>query len=255
MKPLFILLVSSLALWLGGGWAADRLPAPSQLKSPVEQAPLQTDIVEGLPGSQPFTLDRHGHHYVIKPKAHYQISGVVVSLSDANSWRNITHMKVGDFINTRDLCVIWHENASNPRLGQFSFTHGDWTCYVQTHDTEAWRSFKLNELSNNHLLPATPEVADVLAKVRIGDQISISGQLVDYSTDGMPVRKTSLTRDDTGNGACEILYAKDIQILATGSKFWRGLEELGFYGTLLSVLVMIGTVLIVPLLGSNQAPN
>ena len=84
----------------------------------------------------------------------------------------------------------------------------------------------MRALSNNHLLADRPAIAAKLRDVRIGDQVRIRGMLAEYSHNhGFAFKRgTSLTRDDTGNGACETIFVQDVEILRTGGGPWRWLR-------------------------------
>lgn len=64
--------------------------------------------------------------------------------------------------------------------------------------------------ANMHLIPADASVATALSQVRADQQVRIDGWLVELSaSDGWRWR-SSLTRDDQGAGACEVIYACSI---------------------------------------------
>lgn len=66
--------------------------------------------------------------------------------------------------------------------------------------------------ANMHFIPATPDVATQLARVRAGDRVSFRGMLVDaLRRDGWHW-STSLRRDDTGEGSCEIVYVEALEL-------------------------------------------
>jgi len=67
--------------------------------------------------------------------------------------------------------------------------------------------------ANMHLIPATHGVAHALSQVRKGHVVSLRGQLVDVLRvrEGLHVR-SSLTREDTGAGACELIWVDDLQL-------------------------------------------
>lgn len=66
--------------------------------------------------------------------------------------------------------------------------------------------------ANMHFIPATDAVAQALARVRVGDLVAFRGSLVDARrVDGWTWR-TSRRRDDTGAGACEIVYVEDLRV-------------------------------------------
>jgi hypothetical protein len=57
-----------------------------------------------------------------------------------------------------------------------------------------------------HMIPANDTVAQALADVRKHDHVRIDGWLVEADApDGWRWR-SSTTRDDTGGGACEVVY-------------------------------------------------
>lgn len=66
--------------------------------------------------------------------------------------------------------------------------------------------------ANMHLIPADSAVKKALSATRVGDVVAIEGDLVDAKSDGGWFLKTSLTRDDSGAGACEIVYVRRASI-------------------------------------------
>lgn len=65
--------------------------------------------------------------------------------------------------------------------------------------------------ANMHMIPSSPEVERALKRLRRGDVIRIQGYLVDVDHDSGWKWRTSMTRSDTGQGACEIIYVEDVQ--------------------------------------------
>jgi hypothetical protein len=67
--------------------------------------------------------------------------------------------------------------------------------------------------ANTHVIPADEAVAAKLLRLRRGGQVvHLSGLLVDgMRDDGMTIR-TSLTRNDTGAGACEFLLVQRVEV-------------------------------------------
>ena len=85
---------------------------------------------------------------------------------------------------------------------------------------EAWESFDMNQLSNNHLLSDDDDIRSRVRKIRIGDQIRVRGYLTSYESPG-GLRGTSTTRTDTGDGACETIYVERFEILKAATSYWR----------------------------------
>ncbi|HTX24771.1 MAG TPA: hypothetical protein VMD03_08950 [Steroidobacteraceae bacterium] len=67
--------------------------------------------------------------------------------------------------------------------------------------------------SNNHLIPADSSVRRQLARLRVGEVVHLTGLLVDGVRDDGASVHTSLSRTDTGAGACEIMLVEEVEIL------------------------------------------
>ena len=208
------------------------LPAPSELRPELGNEPLQ------VPTQKPPFDTRVGDiTYTVKPMADYEIWGLVVSMHDSDTWWDWIHKAWNDELNVVDLCVVFAENVTSGGYVGLDYSSGQFVCYVQTHSTEKWQHFSMRALSNNHLLADRASVVARLRGVQVGDQVHIRGMLAEYAHNhGFAFRRsTSLTRDDTGNGACETIYVQDAEVLRAGGGIWRwlrwpaiGLIVLGF---------------------------
>ena len=63
---------------------------------------------------------------------------------------------------------------------------------------------------NMHLIPADPGVESDLDAVREGELVRLSGYLVDARGPQGFTWNTSLSRDDTGGGSCELFYVERV---------------------------------------------
>ena len=70
----------------------------------------------------------------------------------------------------------------------------------------------VSQSANMHMIPADAAIRKLLRAVRAGDLISLDGYLVSVSSEGGWRWDTSLSRTDTGNGACEIVWVKRLTI-------------------------------------------
>ncbi len=65
--------------------------------------------------------------------------------------------------------------------------------------------------SNMHIIPATDKIMDELDDLIVGEIIYLKGYLVSAMSPKDGWRwKSSLSRNDTGNGACEIVYVEKL---------------------------------------------
>ncbi len=146
------------------------------------------------------------------------------------------HKRWNDHLNTTDICVVWSNTAFDLNLNDYSFWNGQFTCNIKTSDSAAWARFDMNQLSNNHLLSDDRMIRNKIKDISIGDQIYIKGWLSEYSSEGGSKRGTSITREDTGNGACETIFVTEFTILRASQNSWQKLMYLSlslFLGTII----------------------
>lgn len=201
----------------------DKLPDPGYYDQKRLTAPLQTATT-----MKPFTVNSNGQNYVIKPKFAYDLNGVIVTYSNADGFGNIWHhRRWNDFINLRDLCVIWGDNVQSGVYEKMQFSSDSWTCWVRWPDRATGEQFKSNQLSNNHLLTTNPLIKKALMQASVGDQIHFKGVLAEYSNQGSRFKRgTSTSREDTGNGACETVYLQEFEIIKPANPFMRSLYHI-----------------------------
>lgn len=68
--------------------------------------------------------------------------------------------------------------------------------------------------ANMHIIPGSDEIKIAVDQVKHGDIIQMSGNLVEVKSDSDGWHwESSLTRNDTGAGACELILVDDFQII------------------------------------------
>lgn len=229
-----LLIAGAMATALGLAFAG-KLPARARLAPSIATEPLQTPP----PSGAAFTAHRGGVDYTVRPLADYEIHGLVVSRHHTDAWWDWIHAASNDHLNVVDLCVVWGANAADGAYEKMKFSSGQFVCYVSTDDSSVWQPRYVRALSNNHLLTDNARIARALRNVRVGDQIRLSGQLVEYSHQhGFAfTRGTSLTRDDQGDGACETLFVREVQVLRAADAWPRWLWRAGLALLLAGVLL------------------
>lgn len=220
-------------LALAGGWFfVSDLPPGAAILPELAQDPVQEQV--SMP---PFTADIGGRGYQVKPLYEYELWGLVVSMHQSEGWRDYAHRDWGDSLNVADLCVVWGEhNARSGLYQKLSFSSGQFTCYVESSDSATWEKFVGEELSNNHILVTDKAIRARVKNARIGDQIHFRGYLVNYQLPG-GWRNTSTVRTDSGNGACEVVWVEEFDVLKKRPGLGPGLRWAG-------VLLMLGAVIL-----------
>jgi hypothetical protein len=115
-----------------------------------------------------------------------------------------------------DLVLGWGRMSDTAVLERLDISQSNrfyhWQCWG---DTPIPEKEMISHSANNHLIPADDSVRDQIAALRVGSLVKISGYLVEarHPQADHPWR-SSLTRDDTGDGACEIIYVSSVTEVA-----------------------------------------
>jgi hypothetical protein len=235
-RPAKLVLVASAVLFVAAFFMKDRLPGREAILPELLQEPVQTE--DDLP--EPFEVTRKGVTYTVEPLFNYELYGMVVSYHHANSLVDVSHEAWKDYINVKDVCVLWGKNLETAVYARMKFRNRDFTCFYTYPDEETGRVFNEDCLSNNHILPADPLVAAAVMGARKGDQVRFKGWLVSYGIKDSPFRRlTSSTRRDRGNGACETVFVNEFEVLKPANPAWRVLYKLSLVLMVLCAAVLI----------------
>jgi len=221
----------------------DAMPMPSFYDLDLLQDPVQS-----VTRLNSFSIQANDQQYLIKPLYDYELNGVVVSLHDSDDFLDTTHhRRWQDYINLRDLCVIWGSNVENGVYRDMEFTNGTWTCWFSWPNREVASRFDDSRLSNNHLLIDDEAVKQAMMQAEPGDHIRLKGMLVEYRNPGNGFRRgTSVTRTDKGNGACETIYVNAFEIIRKANQGARHFYSAAFWATALSFAGVVLLFFITP---------
>jgi hypothetical protein len=163
-------------------------------------------------GEPPITFEKKGHEVRLTPRATYRITGYAVETSRhlLDEW---------DYVLPMDLALVWGPLADPAVLARMKF-HLSGRYVSWWHDGGGpmyAQSIFETHLANNHLVPASDEVAKELSRIRVGDLVTLRGKLVvveihDRSGKVVHRSRTSLSRDDVGSGACEQLWVEAVDV-------------------------------------------
>jgi hypothetical protein len=112
-----------------------------------------------------------------------------------------------------DIAVGWGPMSNSAVLedldiwqsGRFYFWHYDDVPPVDT-------KIIVSHSANWHLVPANDVIWRKLNRLRVGDLVTLEGKLVNLQNPEVGTMTTSLSRDDSGAGACEIIYVENASI-------------------------------------------
>jgi hypothetical protein len=142
--------------------------------------------------------------YEIRPRAAYTLHGRVLAATHYRWDRGARLAPV-------DLAVGWGVMSDTTWLDRFDVTQGSryFTLYPRGRDADLAQA--LLHSANMHLIPGTPEVRRALEAARAGNLVTLHGRLVDVSAPDGFSWHTSLRRDDTGAGACELVWVDRLE--------------------------------------------
>ncbi len=112
-----------------------------------------------------------------------------------------------------DLALAWGPMNDTRVLNAISFSQSGrfYRWRYEGQPPIPHREIELNS-ANMHMIPSSDDIARRLKAVKSGDIVHIRGYLVQaVSSDGWTWR-SSMTREDTGAGACELIFVQDLDV-------------------------------------------
>ncbi len=196
--------------------------APGVLKDPI-----QSEVED----AHTINFTRDGYEYSLTPLYDYEISGLVVSKMDYR----VFSIDKYDSVFPGDLCMIWGPNVASRvyRNPAIKFSQDCRWCWVQWYGDVG---FSMRELSNNHLLINSKALEAKFNSLVRGDQVKIKGKLVNVEAQMPGKPQTHITwhsstnREDTGGGACEVIYVEDIRMLRKANELSDFLYNISRWG-------------------------
>jgi len=107
-----------------------------------------------------------------------------------------------------DLALGWGAMSDSAVLDQIHITQGDRWYFWSTPSFPISREEIASHSANMHMIPATRVVESSLKDLRVGQVVHIQGRLVRIEGPGGFRWVSSLSRQDTGDGACEVVWVQ-----------------------------------------------
>ena len=192
-RQLFLISVIALLYLVIRDWDSNPIEHPTGIL--VAERPEQVDL---QPSS--FFLD----DYELTRKASFNIRARVLSKEPYYMGRTADLAPI-------DLALGWGEMSDSAVLNQIDISQSArW--YRTSYDLPPPISEQqvIFNSSNMHMIPARKGIERKLKKLREGDIVSISGYLVDVSHHSGWYWHSSMSRLDTGDGACELVYVESL---------------------------------------------
>jgi hypothetical protein len=163
----------------------------------VADAPLQSD-----PADRATT--RMGD-FELTPLADFSLEARVLSRAD---YRLGTESE----LSPTDLAVGWGRMSDSAVIAQLDISQSArFYSYRWNQEPPIPAREIMLSSANMHLIPADPGVAAAIARVRVGELIALRGHLVEVRREDGWRWRSSLRRDDSGAGACELVLVDSIE--------------------------------------------
>ena len=196
--PRWLWLVAALLLALALHRFATR-PVSHPAGVLVPEAPLQT----ALDGEASPAL--HKSDAAMQPLAKFSLSARVLGREDYR-WDGLAALV------PIDLALGWGRMSDSAVLEKVDISQSGRFYFWHVAEFPIPEREIIESSANMHLIAADATVARNIARTRVGDVVSFDGYLVEIDwPDGRKVR-SSLTRSDSGAGACEIVWVENFDI-------------------------------------------
>lgn len=165
---------------------------------PASADPVQVDFASPQP---PIELGGATLH----PLADFQVAARVLA-------REKYHFDAKASLSPTDLVLGWGRMSDSAVLRHIDVAQGGrfYRWHVKAFPIPR-REIEAHS-PNMHIIPADDRDASALARVRVGEVVAFSGLLVEADKPGGWRWRSSMTRADTGPGACELVYVRALEI-------------------------------------------
>lgn len=144
--------------------------------------------------------------YIIEPVARYAIRAKVLS-SERYRLGEESNLSPVDFV------LGWGPMSHNEVIEKLNISQSDrWYHYSWSGDPPIDPAVIIRTSANTHLVPADDMVKSRLFKVRVGEIVKLKGYLVNIKRRDGWMWRSSLTREDSGGGACELMLVEEAVI-------------------------------------------
>lgn len=186
-------------VWGAWNWFANRPFHPPDGVLAVDD-PAQTNAP---PGGKTVHVGR----WTLTVRADYQVTARILGLERY-------HLDALADLVPEDLALGWGPMSDNRNLRFIDISQSNRFYYWRAAPaTPIGRDVIITHSANTHVIPENALIARQLSHLHPGQVVTLSGELVDgVRTDGLSIH-TSMVRNDTGPGACEVLLVSDVTTL------------------------------------------
>jgi hypothetical protein len=144
--------------------------------------------------------------FIVWPLAEFHIKARVLSRKNYSFGQEAKLSPV-------DLALGWGPMSDEKVLSGVSISQsGRWYMWSVKELTVPRAHIERNS-ANMHMIPSTPQIKKQLKNLKKGSLIECKGYLVEITGPNGWYWKSSLSRNDTGQGACEVVWVEELNVL------------------------------------------
>ena len=165
-------------------------------------------------------LDREPVQETIAPQVvanfkKYTITAVAAYAIEARVLHTKHYWADGNDLVPYDVAVGWGAMSDQAVLDRLSISQGNRFFFYEWQNPPPVAVSEIERhAANMHVIAANKEVAKAVKRLRRGEFVAMRGYLVNVGGPDGFYWNTSLRRDDTGNGACEVFYVESVEAKA-----------------------------------------
>ncbi len=174
-------------------WSARAVRHPAGIL--VAEDPLQENLTDGR------AWNAKGHAF--QALARFHVRARVLS-TERYRWDRPAD------ISPLDLALGWGRMSDTSVLDQLNLSQSDRWFHWSASKLPIPESDLISHAANMHMIPAEKRVERILLGIREGQIVTLDGYLVHVDGKDGWHWQSSLTRDDTGDGACEVVWVEQV---------------------------------------------
>jgi len=186
-----VLLAATLALAAACGCTRHRPPGVLAADEPVQEPETDGRAFEVC-------------GFTLTPLARFRITARVLHTCDYRMDREAR-------LSPRDLALGWGPMSDSAVLADFRVDQMARFFSWHADELPIPRDEVVSHSANMHIIPADGAVRRALDRLEPGDVVTIDGDLVEAEAPDGWRWVSSMSRDDTGDGACELVYARTLK--------------------------------------------
>lgn len=148
----------------------------------------------------------HGEYH-LKPLARFSLDARILHRKTYGYDRGAKLVPV-------DLAVGWGAMSDQAVLDRIKISQSMRFYWYEYQSPPIPKEQIISHSTNLHVIPGSPAIAAFCKSVRQGELVHLEGELVEATGPEIGTWRSSLSRTDSGNGACELMLVEDCSKLS-----------------------------------------